>query len=237
MLGVDQMDGILGFLTSADDTTTVFSTADVLLVIVLGLLVAIVIGYTYSATYVGTSYSQTFVQTIVLLTIVVGIIMLVIGSNIARAFSLVGALSVVRFRNAVKDTRDVGYVFYAMGIGMAIGTKFYVLAIVATAAISLILWLMFTTDMFANKTKSNILRLRMSPDLSPEELLEDIFNQYLRRRNLIATESVQGGLLIEHVFEVELRNEQEAVSLLNQVRQITNNNKVVLIRGYHEVNL
>jgi hypothetical protein len=231
------MDGILDFLTQVDDTTTVFTAADVLLVIVLGFLASIVIGHTYSVTYVGTSYSQTFVQTIVLLTIVVGIIMLVIGSNIARAFSLVGALSVVRFRNAVKDTRDVGYVFYAMGIGMAIGTQFYVLAVVSTAAISFILWFMFTTDMFANKTKSNILRLRMSPDLFPEELLDDIFSKYLRRRNLIATESVQGGLLIEYVYEVELRKEEDAVNLLNQVRQITNNNKVVLIRGYHEVNL
>ncbi len=231
------MDALLELLTATDDTTTVFTAVDVVLVIVLGFLTAVVIGHTYSATYVGASYSQTFVQTIVLLTIVVGIIMLVIGSNIARAFSLVGALSVVRFRNAVKDTRDVGYVFYAMGIGMAVGTQFYVLAIVATAAISAILWFMFTTNMFANKTRSNILRLRMSSDLPAEALLGDIFDQYLRRHNLIATESVQGGLLIEHVFEVELRDEQDAVTFLNEVRDITNNNKVVLIRGYHEVNI
>jgi hypothetical protein len=231
------MDFIIDLLTFSDDTTTVFSTMDIMLVIVLGFLVALVIGYTYSATYVGTAYSQTFVQTIVLLTIVVGIIMLVIGSNIARAFSLVGALSVVRFRNAVKDTRDVGYVFFAMAVGMAVGTRFYVLAVVSAAAISFILWFMFTNDMFANKSKSNILRLRLSPDLSPQLLLQDIFDRYLRRHNLIATESVQGGFLIEHVYEVELRNDRDSVDLLNQVREITNNNKVVLTRGYHEVNL
>ena len=164
-------------------------------------------------------------------------LLLAMGSNIARAFSLVGALSVVRFRNAVKDTRDVGYVFFAMAIGMAVGTKFYVLAIVSTAAICLILWFMFTYDWFANKSKSNILRLRMAPDLSPEELLTGLFDRYLKRYNLIATESVQGGLLIEHVFEVELRKEHDGMDLLNQLREITNNNKVVLIRGYHEVNL
>jgi len=231
------MDNILTLFNFTDNTTSVFSAADILLVIVLGFLAAIVIGHIYSATYVGTSYSQTFVQTIVLLTVVVGVIMLVIGSNIARAFSLVGALSVVRFRNAVKDTRDVGYVFFAMGIGMAVGTQFYVLAIVSTAAISLMLWFMFTTDMFANKTRSNILRLRISPDFSPEDLLGDVFNQYLRRRNLIAVESVQGGMLIEHVFEVELRNERDTVPFMNQVRDLTNDYKVVLIRGYHEVNL
>jgi hypothetical protein len=231
------VDGILDLLTGFDDTTAVFSTTDVVLVLGLGFLAAVVIGYTYSATYVGTSYSQTYVQTLVLLTIVVGVIMLVIGSNIARAFSLVGAMSVVRFRNAVKDTRDVGFVFYAMGIGMAVGTQFYMLAIVATSVISLIIWFMFATNMFANRAKSNILRLRMDPDLSPEELLEGVFNRYLRRHNLIATESVQGGMLTEHVFEVDLRNDQDSVNFLNQIREITNNNKVVLIKGYHEVNL
>jgi hypothetical protein len=231
------MEGFPQFFEALDDTTTVFSALDVVLVIVLSFVTSVMIGHVYSATYVGTSYSQTYVQTLVLLTMVVAIIMLVIGSNIARAFSLVGALSVVRFRNAVKDTRDVGYVFYCMAIGMAVGTKFYMLAILATSVISLVIWVMFTTNMFANRSKSNILRLRMASDLSPEEVLNGIFKQYLRRHNLIATESVQGGLLIEHVYEVDLRNEHDNINFLNQLRQLTNNNKVVLIRGYHEVNV
>jgi len=53
------------------------------------------------------------------MSMVTGLIMLIIGSNIARAFSLVGALSVIRFRNAVKETRDIGFMFLAMAIGMA----------------------------------------------------------------------------------------------------------------------
>ena len=67
---------------------------------------------------------------------IVSLIMLVVGSNIARAFALVGALSIIRFRNAIKETRDVGFIFFAMAIGMAIGTRFYSLAVVATVAIS-----------------------------------------------------------------------------------------------------
>ncbi|HLA42143.1 MAG TPA: hypothetical protein VJZ27_01835, partial [Aggregatilineales bacterium] len=134
-------------------------------------------------------------------------------------------------------TRDVGYVFFAMAIGMAIGTRFYVLGIIATVWISFIIWFMFKTDMFANRSRSNILRVRMAPDLPPEVALEDAFSRYLRRYNLIATESVQGGLLIEHVFEVDLKNEEDTVDFMNQLRKITNNNKVVIIRGYHEVNL
>ena len=73
---------------------------------------------------------------------VVSIIMLIVGANIARAFSLVGALSIIRFRNAIKETRDVGFVFFAMAIGMATGTKFYLLAIVAAVIISLVILLL-----------------------------------------------------------------------------------------------
>ena len=76
-----------------------------------------------------TTYSQTFVHTMVLLCVIVCFIMLVIGSNIARAFSLVGALSIIRFRSAVKDPLDVAYVFLAMAIGMACGTGFFDIAV------------------------------------------------------------------------------------------------------------
>jgi hypothetical protein len=77
----------------------------------------------------------------------------------------------------------------------------------------------------------------MAPDLPPELALEAIFERYLRRHNLIASESVQGGLLNEHVYEVDLKDEHDTVAFLNQLREITNNNKVVIIRGYHEVNI
>jgi ABC-type polysaccharide transport system permease subunit len=112
------------FLAGLQDNTNVFTTADVVFTIVLSFILSLVIARVYQITYKGVSYTQSYVHTLIMMTLVVGIIMLVIGSNIARAFSLVGALSIIRFRNAVKDTRDVGYIFFAMAIGMATGTGF-----------------------------------------------------------------------------------------------------------------
>ena len=66
------------------------------------------------------------------MSVTVAFIMLIIGSNLARAFSLVGALSIVRYRNAVKDTQDISYIFMALAIGMAAGTKLYLYAIIFT---------------------------------------------------------------------------------------------------------
>ena len=128
------MEGILE-LFNFQDLTGTFSVIDVVLSLVLSFALTALIGWVYKTTHRGTSYTQSYVHTLVLMGMVTSIIMLIVGSNIARAFSLVGALSIIRFRNAVKETRDVGFIFFAMAIGMATGTKFYLLAVIAAAII------------------------------------------------------------------------------------------------------
>ncbi len=83
---------------------------------------------------------------IVLLGLVVAIVMLIVGTDIARAFTLVGALSIVRFRNAIKETRDVGYIFYIMAVGIACGTRFYALGVFFTLIGCGLLYFMFKTQ-------------------------------------------------------------------------------------------
>jgi uncharacterized membrane protein YhiD involved in acid resistance len=171
------------------------------------------------------------------MTMVVAVIMLIIGSNIARAFALVGALSLVRFRNAVKDTRDVGYIFYAMAIGMAVGTRFYLLAAVGTIIISFILWGMVSLNLFAKDIKEQILKIRLPGDMNYETLFDSIFARYLNRFNLIAVETVQAGAQTELVYGVEFKRESQTQAFLNELRQLNDNNKVALITGHHEVDL
>ena len=86
------------------DLTGEFTVMDVLLAMVLSSLLSAFIGWIYKRTHRGTSYSQSFVITLVMNGMVVALVMMIVGSNIARAFSLVGALSIIRFRNAVKET-------------------------------------------------------------------------------------------------------------------------------------
>ena len=225
------------FLAALQDNTDVFSTSDVVFATILSFLLSVVIAWVYKNTYKGTSYTQSYVHTLIMMSMVVSIIMLIIGSNIARAFSLVGALSIIRFRNAVKDTRDVGYIFFAMAIGMAAGTRFYLLAVVATIIISFILWGLASLNMFAKDVREQILKVRLPGDMRHEVLFERVFDRYLSRYNLIAVESVQAGLLTELVYGIELRNEAEAQDLMQELSRLNDNNKVALITGHHEVDL
>lgn len=228
---------ITELFSNLQDATDVFSVGDVVFVIVLSFLLTMVIAWVYKTTYQGVSYTQSFVHTLILMSMVVAIIMLVVGSNIARAFSLVGALSIVRFRNAIKDTRDLGYIFFAMAVGMACGTRFYLLATVATFSVSFILWGMVTLNLFAKDVKEQLLKVRLPGDMRYEELFETIFAKYLARYNLIAVETVQAGTLTELVYGVEFKRETDPQEFMEELRKINYNNKVALLTGHHEVDL
>ena len=168
---------------------------------------------------------------------ITGLIMLVIGSNIARAFSLVGALSVIRFRNAVKETRDVGYMFLVMAVGMACGTRFYLLGAVATSVIGAVLVAMHRTDAFAKDISERLLRVRLPAERDQSATLDSVFRMHLDDARLIALETVAGGVLQEVVYSVVLKRGVEPQLFLEAIRAVTDNNKVSLVLGQQEVDL
>ncbi len=231
------MDELLKELERFKDLTSAFTLQDVAMVLALSFVLSLLVTWTYRHTHRGTSYSQSYAQTLVILGMVVAMIMLVIGSNLARAFSLVGALSIIRFRNAVKETRDVGFVFLVMAIGMACGTRFYALAALATAVLCAVIILMFRLDLFAKKVVEQVLRVRFPADRDFEATLEPIFRERLAHSRLIAVETVAGGVLQEAVYSVELKPDGDAQALLGAIRGVNDNQKVALVVGQQAVDL
>ena len=227
----------MGDLFTFEDLTGTFTVTDVVLSITLSFVLTAIIGWTYMRTHKGASYTQSFVQTLVLMGMVVSIIMLVVGSNIARAFSLVGALSIIRFRNAIKETRDVGFVFFAMAIGMATGTRFYTLAIVATAVISAVVFLMTRFDWYSRTTVSQILKIQVANDTPFEEVFDPVLVRYTDAAELVSVDSVRGGLLTEVVYAVTLKRTAGRQQLLDEMRRINQNQKVTLLTGYGSADL
>lgn len=231
------MDELIKEMERFKDVTSVFTFADVAIVLLLGFVLSMVVAWVYRATHQGTSYAQSFAQTLVIMSMVTALIMLIIGSNIARAFSLIGALSVIRFRNAVKETRDVGFMFLAMAVGMACGTRFYMLATFATAVFSAVLGLMYHFDVFSKRVSERVLRVRMPMGQDCEEVLEPVFDEHLTESRLVAIETVAGGTLQELVYIVLLRKDAQPNAFIDAVRGVSNNNKVALVMGQQEVDL
>ena len=231
------MDELIKELERFRDLTSVFTFADVAIVLALSFVLSAVIAFVYRATHRGTSYAQSFAQTLVIMGMCTALIMLIIGSNIARAFSLIGALSVIRFRNAVKETRDVGFMFLVMACGMACGTRFYMLASFATAVFAVVIGAMYKLDLFNKEVSERILRVRVPMGVDHETLMEPVFAEHLIENRLVAMESVAGGTLQELVFIIILKSSASPQGFLEAVRVAAGNNKATLVIGQQEVDL
>jgi uncharacterized membrane protein YhiD involved in acid resistance len=219
------------------DLTSVFSVTDVVLGLVLSFLLCAAIGRVYQITHRGASYTQSYVHTLVLNGMVVSLVMLIVGSNIARAFALVGSLSIIRFRNAVKETRDVGFIFFTMAIGMAVGTKFYLLAVIAAVVISLVILIMTRFNWYARQVVSQILRVQLSNDAQFDTLFDDLFVKYTDTSELISVDSVRGGTLTELTYSVGLKKQSKMQEFLSEIKRLNGNNRVTLIAGYNSTDL
>src|SRR5215510_9600548 len=111
------------FLTSAFTNGPQIAPRDVLVRLLVALVLGALVAGIYRRTRKSAEISSSFPVTLVLLAVLIAMVTQVIGDNVARAFSLVGALSIVRFRTVVRDTQDTAYVIFAVIIGMAVGAK------------------------------------------------------------------------------------------------------------------
>lgn len=128
------------FLESTEPPIGVMSVMSVVISVLLSYALARYVVLIYKRTKRGFTFNPQFCTSIVIISITATFIMAVVGNSVARAFSLAGALSIIRFRNALKETEDVVAIFIAMSIGIACGSGFYLLAVVATLLIG-VLWL------------------------------------------------------------------------------------------------
>lgn len=219
------------------DLSGTFSVFDVAMVLTLSFVCAAAIGWVYRYTHRNVSYSQSYVQTLVIVAMVIAIIMLVVGSNIARAFALVGALSVVRFRNAIKETRDVGFIFLVMAIGMAVGTRFYLLAGVATVAIGLVIVVMFRFNWFKLDVQRQVVKVQVPPGPEYHSLVEDALVRHCSEFELVSTESARGGALVELNFTAQLKKGSSSADLIAALGEVNSGQRVTVLTGYDQTDL
>ena len=222
---------------SFQDLSGTFSMADIAIALSLSFLLSAGIGWVYRFTHRNVSYSQSYVQTLVILGMLIALIMLVVGSNIARAFALVGALSVVRFRNAIKENRDVGFIFLVMAVGMAVGTRFYTLGVVAAVAISLIIVVMYRFNWFALNVQRQVVKVQVPPDGDYTAAINDILIRFTTEFELVSLESIRGGALTEIMYSIRLKKGNEPGELIAALSERTAGQRVTVLTGYDQSDL
>ena len=116
-----------------------FTPANIALVLLCSLAASVIIVLVYKKTYRGVLYNPSYSTTLILLTMVTSSVVMAIGSNVALSMGMVGALSIVRFRTAVKDPIDTSYMFWSITMGILIGSGYYLPAMVVVLGISAIM--------------------------------------------------------------------------------------------------
>lgn len=190
-------------------------------VLILRLLLAFAFGALVAAIYRWTHRrdevpAASFLTTLVLMTIVIAMSTQVIGDNVARAFSLVGALSIVRFRTVVQDTRDTVFVIFAVVVGMAVGAGHIAVAL-AGIVITGIASFVMRPQSFAWEIPSNalLLSLRIGFGRDPNALFPEVFAQYLETFDLRATSTNKQGNALDVTYHIQLRPDISQTALVS----------------------
>jgi uncharacterized membrane protein YhiD involved in acid resistance len=191
--------------------------------LIANLLVALICGLIISVSYRGTSeslnYSPTFVRSNVVLSMITALVIMVIGNNLARAFGLVGAMSIIRFRTAVKDMQDIVYIFFALAAGMAAGVGLKAIALVGTLLISLILFVLYRLR-YAHPSRHQFLVQFQCVLPEGEAPYTPVFQRWSKKVRLVNMQSVGTGDLFEVAFYVELKDREKKNELMRDLNRI-----------------
>ena len=203
--------------------------------LLLSCILGIIISTIYKVTHKGLSYSQSFMLTIVFVTVVVCMVMMVIGNNLARAFALVGALSIIRFRTVIKDTKDTSYVFFGLAAGMAAGTSSYFLAIIGVIIISVLSIILYKTNYGSIYKSEIILRFRAVSGLDSKSY-NKIINKYSLSSNILHVEPSSDTKESNTItFDLVLKKNINLEDIASDLKKISGLSEIKLIASKTDV--
>jgi len=180
----------------------------------MGALVGLIIAFVYKRCYRGVLYSPTFAMTLMMLTLITTPVVMCIKSDIALSMGMVGALSIVRFRTAVKDPMDTAYMFWALTMGILLGAELFVHALAVVLGISIILFVMT----FVRFRNPNSYLLVVHYDDYAEQDITQLLRRTVKQRRLRSKTVTRAGA--EMTVEVRLDSKQDLVSAVLNIEGV-----------------
>ncbi len=195
------------------------SAGDVLVNLLVAFFCGLILSLIYRLTYRGPSYSVSFVNAIVMLTIISALIIVVIGNNLARAFGLVGAMSIIRFRTAVRDTMDMVFIFLSLGIGMAAGVGLSVVALTGSLISGMIIMALTYTNYGQARRRFHVLQLAYDDSVFDQKKIDALFTKYARTNKLVSMKYSGNDTNMEAIYHVALKRDKYADALIAGIRK------------------
>lgn len=206
-----------------DISSTTITLSDTVYMLMFSLISGIIISYTYMKTAENGNYSQNFALTMVLLPLVISLIIMLIGSDIARAFSLAGAFSIIRFRSAPGEPKDIGYVLFSLSAGLAAGVGARGYTILFTLILCLVMYALSKAKFGDRKVSNQLLKIMIPEDLAYQDEFPQIFEQYNISAKLTKVKTTSLGSLYQLYYQVQISEDTNIQELINEIRTRNSN--------------
>jgi len=186
------------------------------------------IALTYKLTQEEDYYRRSLAVTLCMLPIILAVIILFVGSNIARAFSMAGTLSIIRFRSEPGDAKDIGFIFFAVAVGLSCGVGLYAYGALFTVVLCAALIAIEKTRAFSAKHVRKHLKITIPESLNYEHAFDDVLNKYTSRHELTKIRTTDLGSLFELDYTVSMLPGQNEQEFLNELRCRNGNLSIIL---------
>lgn len=220
--------GLTGLLESllGNDFMDAYSSSGISIEAIIFVIFAVfgmslIILFTYKNTYQTTVYNKSFAVSLPLLAMITSTIIITVSSNIILSLGMVGALSIVRFRTAIKNPLDTVFMFWAVGLGITAGAGFVFIALISTVIISISLFLLIALEVFV---QSYFLIVRADSYAKEKEILaqvKEIYGKFTLRNKTVKTNQ------LDLTFEV--RSKEDKYTLINEIQDIEGVKSVILL--------
>lgn len=206
-----------GFL----ENISAVSILDMLLTLVLSFGIGLFIFLVYKKTYRGIMYSASFGTTLVALTMITSAVILAVTSNVVLSLGMVGALSIVRFRAAIKEPLDIAFLFWSIGAGIILAAGMIPLAVISSVVIGLIL-LVFVNK----KSHTHPYMIVLTCDSHETETkAKEFLSEKVRRTTVKSKSAVKGAIELN----IEVRLKDDNTDFINELSEIPGVNSAVLV--------
>ncbi len=218
------------FWNGVQEINNVQNVMNVCAAVLIGCLLGFFIYCTYKLTCRRLMYDSEFGMVLFLVPIVVALLLSVIGSNIGRAFSLAGALSIVRYRSTLMTPKNIAFVFFSMGAGFITGCGLYLPALlfVLITCVIIVAYTIATADRGKNVTKT--LLIAVPEEINYEGLFDETLQNYTVSYELVSVGVASAGTVMELRYRVKLKSENDIKEFLDALRTRNGNFKIQLMQ-------
>ncbi len=227
------LDSITAALTSTG-AATLATVPDAFIAMGLSLIFGLIISICYLKTNRSMSSLHGFAVTLIMLPVILAIIILFVGNDVARAFSLAGTASIIRFRSAPGEPKDIGFIFFALAAGLSCGVGMYLAGFVFTLFLSATVLILDKIKFGQKKNPLQTLKITIPEDLNYKETFSDILEANTEQYSLKRVKTTDLGSLFEVNYQVVLNEDIDEKSFLDELRCRNGNLSIVLTMAPNE---